>query len=333
MKLLKAFLKDQIPDFAAYLGITVLILYFYDLKYHKFHDILYPIILAVFVVVSITIYKGIRYFRFYHALKNNDFSKLKLQGTTNQEKQIIESMESLCRRYEEETSKLVNDRNETYAFIAQMAHELKIPVSVIQLVIESSDTSDILTPDKKKILTESDKLNEKLSQLISYLRLGQFDKDYLIERVNLIDEVRKAINRKKDYFILNKSYPRFDTKQDAVFVLTDQKWNAMLLDQIISNAIKYSSIKGEGYIQFDIGQTDLRVQLKITDYGIGIPDYDMDRIFEPFFTGENGRQVAGSSGIGLYLCRNIADKLGHTISVTSIRGEKTEVTIEYLTKP
>jgi signal transduction histidine kinase len=132
---------------------------------------------------------------------------------------------------------------------------------------------------------------------------------------------------------MNHIYPRFVSVQKPVYVLTDRKWHGMLLDQIISNAIKYSAAKKtEGYVYFDISQKPDAVELTITDSGIGIPEYDMERIFEPFFTGENGRQTGNSSGIGLYLCRRICDKLGHVLSIESVRGKKTEVKIRYLSK-
>jgi signal transduction histidine kinase len=216
-----------------------------------------------------------------------------------------------------------------------MAHDMKIPISVIHLLVDTKD--DLLNTDSvqffNKIKVENNKLLDKLSQLLLFLRLGQFDKDYLIEQVDLITEVRNAINSKKEYFILNQIYPRLNSSQDSVPVLTDKKWNGMLLDQIISNAIKYSALKGqENYILFDITPKASYVELTITDYGIGIPDYDMERIFEPFFTGENGRKTQNSSGIGLYLCKIISEKLGHSLTVTSVKDEKTTVRLQYLTK-
>jgi signal transduction histidine kinase len=259
------------------------------------------------------------------------YSEYQLHHVTCQEKFALEMIQKLHQKHHTELSQLIHQRDESYIFIAGIAHDLKIPISIIQLVLEDTDNQNISQEPKEKIRRESDKMIEKLSGLLCYLRLGQFEKDYLIERVNLIDEIRNAINAKKDYFILNNIYPRFNSEQAPIYILTDHKWHSILLDQIISNAIKYSAVKGkQGYVEFNINSSDTSIELTVTDFGVGIPSYEMERIFDPFFTGENGRQVGNSSGIGLYLCRTIAQKLGVGLSLKSVRGEKTEVTIRYL---
>ncbi|MHB8128428.1 MAG: sensor histidine kinase [Mobilitalea sp.] len=337
MSLFKAFLKDQRLDFAGYTCITILILFFYYLKFGNGIEIIYPILMALFVVFIITIWKGFHYFRFHKALKTNDYSNFMVNGSTNQEKEVIERINELQQHFYQELSQLVNKRDKSNTFLAQMVHDLKIPISLIRLVLdEMEDTEEQqlkIKDNLSKIKIGSDQVLEKLSQMLCYLRLGQFEKDYLIERVNLIEEIRNAINEKKDYFILHKIYPRFDSQQPAIYVLTDRKWHGMLLDQIISNAIKYSAVKkSEVFVHFDVKQLMDSIELTITDFGIGIPAYDIERIFEPFFTGENGRLVGNSSGIGLYLCRNICENMGHHLSVDSVRGEKTQVKISYLSK-
>lgn len=329
--MIKAFLKDQVRDFIGYTCITILILFYYYLEFGSGVKIIYPILLALFVVSVITSLKGIHYVRFNNALKKDYYKGHLLKGATYQELQVIETIQELHQYYHSEIGKLTKQKEEADTFITQMAHDLKIPVSVILLILEASGEQPLSIEHSQKIKVESDKLVDKLSQLISYLRMGQFEKDYRIEKVNLIDEIRGAINKKKDYFILNKMFPRFQMPKEEIYVLTDQKWHGMLLDQIISNSIKYSALKGkEGYIDFDVIYMDKSVELTITDYGIGIPNYDMERIFKPFFTGENGRKTSNSSGIGLYLCLKISKKLGHQLSISSVRGEKTVVTIRYL---
>jgi OmpR family two-component system sensor histidine kinase YxdK len=337
MSLLKAFLKDQRLDFAGYACITILILFFYYLKFGSGIEIIYPILMALFVVFVITMRKGFHYFRFHKALKTDDYKDFMINGSTNQENEVIKRINDLQQHFYQEISQLVYKRDKSNAFLAQMVHDLKIPISLIRLVLDEMEAieeeSVKMKENLSKIKIGSDQVLEKLSQMLCYLRLGQFEKDFVIERVNLIEEIRNAINEKKDYFILHKIYPRFNSQQPAIYVLTDRKWNGMLLDQIISNAIKYSAVKkSEGYVHFDVNQTNNSVELSITDFGIGIPAYDMERIYEPFFTGENGRQVGNSSGIGLYICRNICENMGHHLSVDSVRGEKTKVKINYLSK-
>lgn len=335
MNTFKAFIKDHILDFIGYISITAFILIYYRLEIGKPIPIIYPIILVIFTATVITMIKAIRYFRFFYALKSVNHNDYLMKGASEQSMECIRIIEELQKYYHQELSKQLYQKEQTYAFVAQMAHDMKIPISVIHLLMEEVDNSSVTNSVlfHERIKSENDKLLDKLSQLLCYLRLGQFEKDYLIENVDLITEVRKAINSKKEYFILNNIFPRLNVLQNQVLVLTDQKWNGMLLDQIISNAIKYSALKGDkNYIEFDITTNGQYTDLTITDYGIGIPEYDMERIFEPFFTGENGRKTQNSSGIGLYLCKIISEKLGHSLTITSIKGESTTVKLHYLSK-
>ncbi|MDF2543329.1 MAG: histidine kinase [Herbinix sp.] len=333
--IIKKFMKDHILDFIAYTTITAFILLYYRLEIGKPIPILYPIILVLFTASVITFMKGIRYFRVSAALESGNYHDCIMKGTSEQSLEYFSKIEDLHKHYQDELSQQLHQKEQTYAFVAQMAHDMKIPIAVIRLLLEEADHSVVSYDEQlqERIMGENNKLLDKLTQLLCYLRLGQFEKDFLIEQVDLITEVRNAINNKKEYFILNKIYPRLHVSQDEVVVLSDQKWNGMLLDQIISNAIKYSSLKGqEDYIDFHITANNQYAELTITDYGIGIPEYDLERIYEPFFTGENGRKIQNSSGIGLYLCKIISEKLGHIITITSVKDETTAVKIRYLSK-
>lgn len=335
MKILKAFLKDHVLDYVSYASILILILVYYRLEIGTSIPILYPIFLVLFVAAVITFIKGIRYFSFYATLKTGNYPEYLMKGASELSIECIHKIEEIHRYYNLELNRQLEEKNQTYAFIAQMVHDMKIPISVVQLILEDADKQQ-MTESKQyygRIKTENDKLLDKLSQLLCYLRLGQFEKDYLIEQADLVAEVRNEINNKKEYFIVNQIYPKVTFAETSVPVLTDKKWNGMLLGQIISNAVKYSALKsGANSIRFDISQCDRYVELTITDFGIGIPEYDMERIYEPFFTGENGRKVQNSSGIGLYLCKTIAEKLGYTLTIHSVKGEGTTVKLRYLSK-
>lgn len=333
--MVKAFLKDHLLDFVGYASILILILVYYRLEIGTPIPILYPIVLVFFVAAVITIIKGIRYYNFYSAIKSGNYKEYLMKGASELSLECIHKIEEIHRYYNLELNRQQDQKNQTYAFIAHMIHDMKIPLSVVQLILEDADNQQMTGLELicGRIKTENDKLLDKLSQLLCYLRLGQFEKDYLIEQVDLITEVRREINNKKEYFIVNQIYPKFTFTETSVPVLTDKKWNGMLLDQIMSNAVKYSALKsGANSIRFDISRLDRYVELTITDFGIGIPEYDMERIFEPFFTGENGRKVQNSSGIGLYLCKTIAEKLGHTLTIDSVKGEGTTVKLRYLSK-
>ena len=123
-------------------------------------------------------------------------------------------------------------------------------------------------------------------------------------------------------------------------VLTDEKWNAFAIDQVVANALEYASQAGKPHqrLKFCLsrrppGAGAPAIRLTIADEGPGIPPQDLPRIFEPFFTGENGRRYADATGIGLYLVKQVLDRLGHQIAVHSVEGQGTAVTLTYPVEP
>lgn len=132
--------------------------------------------------------------------------------------------------------------------------------------------------------------------------------------------MRSCIHKYARIFVLKKIRLNFD--EDEFYVLTDEKWLSFVIEQILSNALKYTKT-GSITIRID----PARPSLIISDTGIGIRPEDLPRIFEKGFTGYNGRSGQKSSGLGLYLCRRILNKLSHTIEITSVPGEGTTVSI------
>lgn len=335
MKIVLSFLKDHVLDYVSNMIILAVLLLYFRLVIGHSISIVYPMVLVLFITGVITVMKFISYYRFYIVLRLGNDKDYMIQGGSEQSRECLHRIHEIHHFYQRELSHQKDQKEQTNAFIAQMAHDMKIPLSVINLLLEERSVEEDSYRIKliEDIKGEADKLQDKLSQQLCYLRLGKFEKDYLIEASDLVAEVRNAINNKKEFFILNHIFPKLICDQEKVMVLTDPKWNGMLLDQLISNGIKYSAIKGiENRMEFHLVINDRFVELSIIDFGIGIPDYDLGRVFEPFFTGENGRRTKNSTGIGLYLCKIIADKLGHSISVTSERGKSTTVKLCYLSK-
>jgi signal transduction histidine kinase len=211
---------------------------------------------------------------------------------------------------------------------------MKTPVSIIDLVIQKHNSGDIDTDSAiENISEENERLLTTLEQVINLIRVEDFAKDYVPEKVDLVSSIKKVINNKKNQFIHNNLFPKLDSIMETVYVLSDQKWNEVMLDQIVSNAIKYSNA-GDSHknVTFTIEQNQAYTMLTITDEGIGIPKHDIRRVFEPFFTGENGRVGNSATGIGLFISSEISTKLGHEISIDSEVQKGTSVKIKYLTK-
>jgi len=256
------------------------------------------------------------------------------KGRTCEEKVINRVINSIHERYIHEINNIKGESENKTRFLSQWIHNLKTPVSVIDLIIQKC-TEEKIDPFNsiESIKEENNKLYNSLEQVLNIIRLENFEKDYETNTVELISTLKKIINSRKNQFIYNNVFPRLNCDQEEIYVISDGKWNEVMIEQIVSNAIKYSGKEQESKnIYFSISKDKNHTMLSIKDEGAGIPQWDIKRVFEPFFTGENGRKFRDSTGIGLYICEQIAKKLGQDIKIKSEVGQGTEVTITYLSK-
>lgn len=327
---IKNFFKDNIFFSVFYFISNILIILFYFIMTKGEIEILYPASISVFVYAIFLVIKFYHYYNFNIRLEksvsNNDYQ---LPVYSCEQENIKRIISQIHHNYTQEIQKIQINNIDKNRFISQWIHNMKVPVSVIDLILQKDKLEDI---DLKSIDEENEKLLSFLEQVLVLIRLDDFSKDYNPETVDLITTVKKVINSRKNQFIYNNVFPKFD-QLEPVFVLTDSKWNDIMLEQIISNAIKYSALSDNAkYVYFTLKQTSGQTILCIRDEGIGIPECDLGRIYEPFFTGENGRKCKNSTGIGLYLCLEISEKLGQKIKIESEEGKGTTVNISYLSK-
>ena len=179
------------------------------------------------------------------------------------------------------------------------AHQIKTPIAAMRLLLQS--------------------VEQYVEMVLGYLRLESPSSDYVIRNYALDDIVRQAVRKYASQFIRRKL--RLEYAPLNVSVITDEKWLLFVIEQVLSNALKYTR-SGSVSITLEAPKT-----LCIHDTGIGIAPEDLPRVFEKGFTGCNGRTDKRATGIGLYLCRRILEKLGHTIAITSTVGEGTTVRI------
>lgn len=168
-------------------------------------------------------------------------------------------------------------------------------------------------------LEQLQSVEQYVEMVLGYLRLESPSSDYVIRNYALDDIVRQAVRKYASQFIRRKL--RLEYTPLNVSVITDEKWLLFVIEQVLSNALKYTR-SGSVSITLEAPKT-----LCIRDTGIGIAPEDLPRVFEKGFTGCNGRTDKRATGIGLYLCRRILEKLGHTIAITSTVGEGTTVRI------
>ena len=196
------------------------------------------------------------------------------------------------------------------------AHQIKTPIAAMQLLLQQNTSAH-----SRELSAELFKIEQYVEMVLSYLRLGSDSTDYLFRRCCLDDIVRACLRKYARLFILKKISLSFQKTQ--LSVLTDEKWLAFVIEQLLSNALKYTPEGGRIRILKD-GPC-----LVIADNGIGIRGEDLPRVFEKGFTGYNGRAGKKSTGIGLYLCRRIMDQLNHTLTITSVPGSGTRVYLNF----
>lgn len=210
-------------------------------------------------------------------------------------------------------------------FIDTWIHEIKVPIAALQLLNESIADS-IAANKNEKINTEIHKMDHLVEQVLYYSRLENFSNDYLIAKYSIKDIVKDVAIENMNY-ILNKDITFNITGTDAT-ILTDEKWLKFILNQLLSNAIKYTPEHGK--VEFSITTSHSKVILSLRDNGIGIPAADLVRVFEQGFTGENGRkQNTKSTGLGLYLASKMAKKLAHELTIDSVENEGTTVSLTF----
>lgn len=200
-------------------------------------------------------------------------------------------------------------------YIETFVHEVKTPLAAISLYSDNKND--------KELKQEVKKIDNLVEQVLYYARSENTEKDYFIKKIKLSEIIHQVMMQNKDYFLANKIL--IEVENLEVFVATDEKWIIFIINQIINNSIKYMD-KKEKKIQIKVAEDKNKVILEIKDNGCGIKESDISRVFEKGFTGSN-RKKEHSTGMGLYLCRKLCDRLHLNIDIESKEKEYTTVII------
>lgn len=219
----------------------------------------------------------------------------------------------------EQIGEVRRERLEYKEYIEQWIHEIKTPITAMKLLCENHRTDWT-----KELLLELEKTNRFTEQALYYARSEHTEKDYSVREMSLSQVVHQAIADNK--YLLLQSGVRLEVEEMADTVYSDEKWVRFILNQLIANAVKYRS--GQPVLRFSARRRQDQVLLIVEDNGIGISSADLPRIFEKGFTGQNGRMVQQSTGIGLYLCKRLCDKLGIGIAAES-SGQGTAISLAF----
>ncbi|WP_163102488.1 sensor histidine kinase [Peribacillus alkalitolerans] len=324
---MRLFLKDQLVFILFFIFQTFVMWGIFYLDGYGNSKVAWYVLLlqTVFIVLFLTI----RYyltFSLYKQLERPE-EDIILQGPHPLIKQTEKWISTIHEKHQNEKMESETKRNRHLQFIHQWVHQMKTPLSVIQLLTEDKMEEE----DWKNVREEAERLEKGLKMALYTARFEQFEEDFRIKQVSISELVQQSIRENKRLFIMNQVFPEVSlVKED--FVYTDPKWLSFILEQLIHNAVKYSSGKGKR-IKIDITQELNNWNLTIHDEGIGIPAQDLKQIFRPFYTGENGRISRESTGMGLFLVSEISKRLGIQVQIDSVQGQGTDVSLIIPTRP
>lgn len=323
----KSYLNDNIITLLliTFAIITIeILLMIYDISFIIRIYILISILLAYIIGISFSYHKRKMFYKgIFNTLDGLDKKYLISEMIENADfldgkvlKEILKETSKSMTEHVNEFKFLTEDYKE---YIELWIHEIKLPIATSKMIIENNKTEVT-----KSINEEIDKIEDYTEQALFYARSNTVEKDYIIKKTNLQKIVNSVIMKNKNEFIQGKI--QLNIHDINLEVETDSKWIIFILNQIIHNSIKYQK-NGES-LQIEIfakKQKDNSV-LYIKDNGIGIKKAEIKRVFEKGFTGSNGRLLnKKSTGIGLYLCKKLCDKLGLAIELNSAENVGTQI--------
>ena len=211
-------------------------------------------------------------------------------------------------------------------FVTTWVQQIKTPIAAARLLLENSlRRNRPVVEDLHSLEEELSKIEGDVQKALYYSRSNDFAKDYFIASTHLETLVKECVKKQATVFIHKKI--RVIIEPITYEVATDIKWLGFILDQLLTNALKYTGPGGTITIRADAVENEIR--LEVADTGIGIKPEDLPRVFQPSFTGDNGRKNLTATGMGLYLSQKLARKLGHYLTIASRNHEGTVVTIHF----
>ncbi len=285
--------------------------------YHaQLEALLYAFVLCLFIGLIFFIYNFIKWYKKYkeiEMLKNNILSLSLPSSTSPIEIELLNVIKELRTKIINEIQLHQFEKSEMLDYFSTWVHQIKTPIAVMQLRLQNEDTDDSRT-----LLLELFKTEQYVEMALCYFRLDGID-DFIFKEYDLDSIIKEAIRKYAPLIIEKKLTLKYESTKEKV--ITDRKWLLFIIEQLLSNAVKYTEIGG---IKIEVKNK----KIKISDTGIGIAKGDIQRIFEKGYTGYNGREERKSTGLGLYLCKKTTDKLSHKISVESEIGKGTSFTID-----
>lgn len=303
----KDFLKENKNLIIIFLIISITYLLVFLAFDIEIFVLLYGFLINLFILTSFLSYK---YFR----SEEITFEEI-TKNPSNREKIIIDEFFKLDKKYKNLMISYNNMESDIKDFYGLWIHEIKTPIAENKLILADD------LPDHKLLIENNKKIEDYLNILLGFVRFNSKTNDYVFKEVN-IDVLVKNIIREKSYDFISKKIS-LDFGNLNFRTVSDDKWVSFIISQIINNSLKYTSVGGSIKIYIE------NKGLVIEDNGIGIKATDLPRVFEMGYTGENGRKVGSSTGLGLYLVKSIGKDLNLSIKIESEEGKFTKIMINF----
>lgn len=323
MKAFTLFIREHLPFMLFQLGLIAFILLLFWLDgFRNINTMIYSVAMSILLTIGYLGGKFITRRTYYEKIieKPKQMEDALIRHVlTPEHKQATEFSRELYRLYQREVQTLYDVQNRHMHFMNQWVHQMKTPISVINLLLQEDEV------DKKSMAQEIERIQSGLEIVLVNARLETFEEDMQIERLLLRHVLQEVLNDNKRLFITNGLFPVLEVDEQLT-VATDRKWIKFMLNQFITNAVKYTFEKGKK-VYINAVQEPEGIRLEIIDEGIGIPASDLPRVTKAFFTGENGRLSGESTGMGLYIASEVCGKLGHQLTISSKQGEGTTIAV------
>ena len=322
-----SYLKERFKIIIAFVTFVVIFFIVYSLYHISFEPILYSSILVVTLAMIFSIYDFYKYYANSIKVKSILRDVQYVEDSLPESKCLLEQyyqeiIKNLYERNKRMESISDNNNSEMIEYYTMWVHQIKTPIAALHMILQSME----LGKEKRAISQELFKIEQYVEMALHFVRMGTMSSDLRLESYSIKSIVNDVIKKYSTIFINKKI--KLNLEDIDIEVITDEKWISFVLEQIISNALKYTK-KGTISIYMD---NKSKETLVIEDTGIGIAKEDIPRVFERGFTGYNGRMDKKSTGIGLYLCKKILDNLSHKITIDSEIGKGTTVAIDFSRK-
>ncbi|MBQ6060291.1 MAG: sensor histidine kinase [Clostridia bacterium] len=316
MKLFLRYLQSKLGAILLFLAFGAVLAFSFVLYRLPAEAVLYPAALCVLLGVGVLLLDFFRVRRRHEVLRDLKEIDAELPEVRDIEAEDYREIVRLLR----EANREARTRSETdmaamVDYYTLWVHQIKTPIAAMRLRLQDED-SEL----SRALLSDLGRIERYVSMVLTYLRLENGATDYVIKETDLDSVIRPVLRQFAGEFISRKL--KLDYTPAGRKVLTDGKWLSFVVEQVLSNALKYTP-SGSVSISMEDPAT-----LVVRDTGIGIPPEDLPRVFERNYTGLAGRADTRASGIGLSLCKSVCDRLGHTISIESTPGEGTSVRID-----